>query len=100
MSEKEILELEGGKEETPPEKREKKSSRITCEFCECVLLPTGEHTGLSSKAKQLRDSESTIGKLNDKVTALTSENEALKSELTSLRNPTEKKDKKWGVFKT
>jgi hypothetical protein len=68
--------LLGGGESRP------KGKKITCSFCDCVLLPDGEHTGLSAKAKKLRDAEDANEKLSAKVATLEAEIVTLKAKVS------------------
>lgn len=51
---------------------------ITCEFCECVLAPSGDYIRLSEKAKELR-------KLEEKIEDLKSQLEKKDREIAELK---------------
>jgi hypothetical protein len=81
-------------EETPVAGNSRK--RITCEFCECVLLPTGEHTGLSPKAKEMRDASQRNEKLSAQVETQGAEIASLKQQLeTAKKQPEQTKTSKF-----
>lgn len=57
----------------PPPSAPKK---IVCEFCACVLAPSGDYVSLSERAKGLRAQEETIAGLNDQIRELVAERDA------------------------
>lgn len=59
--------------------------KIVCEFCECVLAPSGDYVSLSAKAKGLRAQEETIAALNDQVSDITSERDQARRDLDDAR---------------
>lgn len=70
-----------------------RSKKITCEFCECSLTPSGEFVGLSEKAKSLRSLSDDLKKalseaetLRAKITDLEKELEAAKAKATQKRS--------------
>ncbi len=85
--------LEGG--EAAPSPEPKKKGTIKCEFCECVLLPNGDHTGLSTKAKAMRDADNDLRKKDETIQRLTAENEELKK--AAAQKPPEKRKGILGV---
>lgn len=44
-----------------------RAHKVTCEFCECVLGPSGEYVSLSEKAKTLRKQSETIEALREEL---------------------------------
>lgn len=84
-----ILEGGGGGAPTPtvtdaPSNRKK----ITCEFCESELGPSGEYKKLSDKAKKMRDAEETIDANEKLIGELRAENADLKAKLAAQNSPT------------
>lgn len=55
--------------------------KIVCEFCECVLAPSGDYVSLSARAKNLRKQEEAISALNDQIGELTDERDAARREV-------------------
>lgn len=58
---------------------------IICEFCECVLAPSGDYVSLSAKAKALRAQEETIAGLQGQVSSVLAERDEARRELTDAQ---------------
>jgi hypothetical protein len=61
------------------------SSRITCEFCECSLTPTGGAFRLSDRARMLRDQEEEIRRLKDALAQAEGAGETMKRDADEAR---------------
>lgn len=60
-------------------------ARITCEFCECALTPTGGAFRLSARARLLRDQEEEIRKLKEALAQAEGAAETIKRDLDAAR---------------
>jgi hypothetical protein len=87
----------------PPRPTPPPAKKIVCEFCECVLAPSGDYVSLSAKAKALRAQEETIAALNDQIGELTDardqavrESNDAKAALAALQRQSETKRGFWG----
>ncbi len=61
------------------------SKKIVCEFCECVLAPSGDYVSLSARAKGLRAQEEVITALNDQISDITAERDQARRDLDDVR---------------
>lgn len=59
--------------------------KIVCEFCACVLAPSGDYVSLSDRAKGLRAQEETISALDARVSELTDERDQARRDLEDAR---------------
>lgn len=63
----------------PPAPAPGEARYVTCDFCECVLVRTGEIFRMGARARQYRDRA-------ERETAQTAELESLRSQLQTARN--------------
>lgn len=59
--------------------------KIVCEFCGCVLAPSGDYVSLSDRAKGLRTQEEQISGLNATINDLTDERDQARRDLDDAR---------------
>lgn len=72
------------------------SGKVICEFCECVLGPSGEYMQLSPRAKELRALDDTLSTVRDELAAARSdlaealrERDDARAEIARLTAPTD-----------
>jgi hypothetical protein len=68
----------------PPAPANDGRRKITCEFCECPLAPSGQYSELSEKAKMYRKLKEENEKLQGSNDTLRQENEDLKRKVSEL----------------
>jgi len=61
------------------------NARITCEFCQCVLTPTGGAFRHSERARTLRDQEEEIRRLKDALAQIEGASETIKRDLSAAQ---------------
>jgi hypothetical protein len=54
---------------TPTPESGAPSGKVTCEFCQCVLGPSGEYMQLSPRAKELRAIDDTLSTVREELAA-------------------------------
>ena len=55
----------------PPSPR--RAARVTCDFCQCELAPSGDVLKMSDRARSMRDGDDEIKKRDKRVTELETE---------------------------